>query len=541
MGRVWSVDAVARNTSTSAYGNIVAMAESPLKEGLLMAGTDDGLVQITEDGGGSWRKIERFQGIPDRTYVSRVTPSRHDVSRIYAAFDAHKNGDLKPYLLTSDDSGRTWRSVAGDLPQRGSVYAILEDPKKPELLYCGTEFGVYFSPDRGKRWIRLEGNIPTIAVRDLAIQDREDDLVVATFGRGFFVLDDLAPLRLAGDSVLEGEATLFPVRRAWMYVPATPLGLKGKSFQGEDYYSADNPPFGAVFTYYLKDDIKTKQAARRGAEGRREKRTRPSPPGRCARIARAPAVLPNVLDPDGRVVRRLTGPVGGVPPRGLGPAPPAGEPHQPQPPEEDPSGSRRRARWPPAATAWSGAKVDGITPLSQEQSFETTPLHAAAVPASARAEVLAFQEKTARLQRAALGASSATDEALKRLDFLQRALQDTPGAADRLAADVRGLRSRLKDIKVALDGDPVVRKYQEPDVPSITERVQGVVAGHWSTTGGPTQTHRDATPRPESLRRCWSVCGGDGRPAPAGAEADAAGAPWTRGGCRVPVAPWTFR
>ena len=158
--------------------------------------------------------------------------------------------------MTSDDLGRTWRSVAGDLPERGSVYAILEDAKRPELLYCGTEFGVYFSPDRGKRWIRLEGGIPTIAVRDLAIQDREDDLVVATFGRGFYVLDDLAPLRLATDAVLEGEATLFPVRKTWMFVPATPLGLRGKSFQGESFLTAENPPIGAVFTYHLPDGLK---------------------------------------------------------------------------------------------------------------------------------------------------------------------------------------------------------------------------------------------------------------------------------------------
>jgi photosystem II stability/assembly factor-like uncharacterized protein len=540
MGRVWSVDAVARNTSTSFYGNIVALAESPLREGLLLAGTDDGLVQITEDGGTTWRKVERFPGVPDKTYVSRVTPSRHHASRVYAAFDAHKTGDLKPYVLTSDDLGRTWRSVAGDLPERGSVYAILEDAKKPDLLYCGTEFGVFFSPDRGKRWIRLEGNIPTIEVRDLAIQDREDDLVVATFGRGFFVLDDLAPLRLTDDAVLNGEATLFPVRRTWMYVPAAPLGLKGKSFQGDDYYSADNPPFGAVFTYYLAEEVKTKQASRRELEKEAaEDESDASQPSwdalRAEDREEAPAGVLTVLDADGRVVRRLTGPVtAGFHRVAWDLRYPPANPTSLDPPEEDPFSEPAQGPLvaPGRYRVVLARRQDGkLVPLGKEQTFETAPLYAASIPAASRAEVLAFQERTARLQRAALGASSAADEALRRLEFLQRALQDTPGATDRLGADLRTLRSRLQDVKVALNGDTVVRKYQEPDAPSIVEQVQGVVAGHWSTTGGPTQTHRDAYAAASAafgpvLQRLRTATEDLER---LEAEADAAGAPWTPG------------
>ena len=546
MGRVWSVDAVAKNTSTSFYGNIVALAESPLKEGLLVAGTDDGLMQITEDGGRSWRKVETFPGVPDRTYVSRVTPSRHTASRLYAAFDNHKTGDLKPYLLTSDDLGKSWRSVAGDLPERGSVYAILEDPKKPDLLYCGTEFGVYFSPDRGKRWIRLEGNVPTIAVRDLAIQDREDALVVGTFGRGMLVLDELEPLRASDDAALSAEATLFPVRPAWMYVPATPLGLRGKSFQGEAYYSAANPPFGATFTYYLADEIKTKQATRRDLEKKdaEDKKDADVPTWDALRAEareEAPAVVVTVLDADGRVVRRFTGPVtAGFHRVSWDLRYPPANPTSLEPPEEDPFSDP--AQGPLAAPGryrvTLAKRVAGkLTPIGKEQSFETVPLYAASVPAASRAEVLAFQEKTARLQRAALGASSAVEEAQRRLDFLQRALLDTPGAADRLSDDVRTLRDRLKDINVALNGDPVVRKYQEPDAPSIVERVQTVVGGHWSTTGGPTQTHRDAYtaaatafgPVLESLRGALDEL------RRLETAADAAGAPWTPG--RLPV--WT--
>jgi photosystem II stability/assembly factor-like uncharacterized protein len=544
MGRIFSVDAVAKNTSTSLYGNVVALAESPLKEGLLVAGTDDGLVQVTEDGGGGWRRIERFPGIPDRTYVSRVTPSRHDAARLYAAFDAHKAGDLKPYLLTSDDLGRTWRSIAGDLPERGSVYAILEDAKRPELLYCGTEFGVFFSPDRGRRWIRLEGGMPTIAVRDLAIQDREDDLVVGTFGRGIFVLDDLTPLRQADDPVLEGKATLFPVRRTRLYVPATPLGLRDKSFQGEGYYSAANPPFGAVFTYYLGEEVKTRQATRREAEKKAaEKKGDAAIPSwdalRAEDREEAPAVVLTVLDPEGQIVRRLTGPVSAGFHRVAWDLryPPA-TPTSLDPPSDDPF--EEPAQGPLAAPGRYrvvlALRADGkLEPLGREQTFETVPLHAAATPEAARADVLAFQEKTARLQRAVLGAASTVDEALSRLDLLQRALQDTPGAPDRLADEARTLRNRLKDVRVALSGDAVVRRYQEADPPSIVERVQGVVAGHWSTTSGPTQTHRAGyaaaaeafAPVLERLRTAMEDLGR------LEADADAAGAPWTPG--RLPT------
>ncbi len=197
MGRVYSVDAVAKNASTSFYGNIVALAESPRKEGLIAAGTDDGLIQISEDGGSSWRAIGTFPGVPDESYVSRTVFSRHDAATMYAAFDNHKKGDFKPYVLASFDTGRTWRSIAGNLPERGTVYALAEDAVVPELLFAGTEFGVFFTRDRGTTWNPLKGGLPTIQVRDLAIQERENDLVLATFGRGFYILDDYRALRSA--------------------------------------------------------------------------------------------------------------------------------------------------------------------------------------------------------------------------------------------------------------------------------------------------------------------------------------------------------
>src|ERR1700733_11606635 len=218
MGRVWEPDAVAKNASTSFYGNIVALAESPKKEGLLYVGTDDGLIQVTSDGAQSWTKYEKFAGVPEMTYVSRLAASQHDANTVYAAFDGHKNEDFKPYLLKSTDAGKTWNSIAGNLPENGTVLAFAEDPVNANLLFAGTELGAFFTIDGGAHWVQFKGGLPTIAVRDMKIQEREGDLVLATFGRGFYVLDDISVLRQTKAESLQQSAALFPVKDSLMYI-----------------------------------------------------------------------------------------------------------------------------------------------------------------------------------------------------------------------------------------------------------------------------------------------------------------------------------
>ncbi|HEY8022837.1 MAG TPA: glycosyl hydrolase, partial [Thermoanaerobaculia bacterium] len=478
MGRLWSVDAVAKNSSTSFYGNIVSVSESPQREGLLYAGTDDGLVQVSEDGGDHWRKIERFSGVPERAYVSRVEASRLDPDVVFAAFDNHKAGDFAPYLLASADRGRTWRSIAGDLPHRGTVYAVTQDTERRELLFAGTEFGAFFTVDFGKRWIPLKGGLPPIAVRDIAIQKRENDLALATFGRGFYILDDFTPLRRVDDAMLARDATLFPVRRALVYNPARPLGGRGGGFQGAGFFTAPNPPFGAVFTYYLKDAVKTRRKERQEREkkliGENEAVAYPSWSDlRAEEREEAPAIVLTVTDLEGQVVRRLLGPVtAGFHRVAWDLHYPAATPVELQPGEAgefgDPDSGPMAA--PGTYRVALAERVDGkLLPLGEPQSFETVPLGRAALPAPELAKVLEFERQTARLQRAVMGAVNAVAEAKTRLDFIDRALLETPRAGADLAVEAHALRERLADLDVALNGDTTVSSRNEPTLLSIAD------------------------------------------------------------------------
>ena len=545
MGRVWSVDAVAKNASTSFYGNIVALAESPKKEGLLAVGTDDGLIQLSDDGGAHWRKIDTFPKVPDRSYVSRVVFSRYDANTLYATFDNHKMGDFKPYVLASSNLGKTWSSIAGNLPERGSVYALVQDHVKPELLFAGTEFGVFFTPDGGVNWVQLKGGIPTIQVRDLAIQARENDLVAGTFGRGFYILDDYTPLRSASKESLEKEAELYPVKKAWMFVPATPFGGRGKAFLGDRFFTAPNPPAGAVFTYYLKEEIKTLRKARLDAEKEKQKKGEDTPyPSwdalRAEDREEDPAMLLTVTADDGSVVRRVTGPTtAGFSRVAWDLRFPAFSPtsltvRELDPWESPPEGPLAA---PGSYTVRLAKRVNGIvTPLGSPRTFEATPAGAASLPAPDHAALLAFQKKTGRLQRAVLGTSSLAAEVQTRIDHLKKALTDTPNADPKLQQRLRDAETRLKDIVVALSGDATVAKRNEPTPPSIVDRVQQIVYGQWYATADATATHRrnydiaakQFAPVLSDLRQLVSV-----ELKEIDDAAELAGAPWTPG--RVPV------
>jgi photosystem II stability/assembly factor-like uncharacterized protein len=249
MGKLWpEATAVWKNAFTDLYGTGTALAESPVKEGLLFVGTDDGVVAISEDGGAAWRKIETFPGVPGLTYVTDVFPSPHDPNTVFVTFNDFHRGNFKPYVMKTVDLGKTWTSISGDLPLRDPAWTIVQDHVNPNLLFVGTEFGLSFTPDGGRHWVALQGGMPTITIRDLEIQKRESDLVAASFGRGFFVLDDYGPLRQLTAETLATEAVVFPTgRKNRAYEERTLYRAQG------DNIASPNPP-AAMLTYYIRDD-----------------------------------------------------------------------------------------------------------------------------------------------------------------------------------------------------------------------------------------------------------------------------------------------
>ena len=256
MGKLWTKDAVAWHAGTADFGNISTVDESRLRRGLLYVGTDDGLIQVSRDSGVTWKKIAKFPGVPDMTYVSRVVASSHDEGTVYATFDGHRSNDFKPYVLKSTDYGKTWTSIASNLPV-SSVQVIREHPRTPSLLFVGNEMGAYYSGNGGKSWSRLQYNLPTVPVHDIKIQPRENDLVIGTHGRGIYIIDDLTPLEKLADGERMGRMYLFSGKPVTLfnYNKSVPGGALGAGALGERSFSAPNPPYGPTLTYYLKDSV----------------------------------------------------------------------------------------------------------------------------------------------------------------------------------------------------------------------------------------------------------------------------------------------
>ncbi len=248
MGKQWNpATTVGFNRATTALSNIVSIDESPKLAGLIFVGTDDGVVQVTEDTGKTWRKAEDFPGVPKYTYVSDIMASPIDANVVYVTLNNWQRGDYKPYVVKSTDRGRTFTNVTSNLPDRQSAWTVIQDHVNANLLFVGTEYGLFFTVDGGSHWVQMKGGLPTIQVRDLDIQKRESDLVLGTFGRSFYVLDDYSALRGVSAQAMAEEAQLFPLRHAYQFSMKSQV----RAVQGD--WTAPNPPYGAILTYHLRD------------------------------------------------------------------------------------------------------------------------------------------------------------------------------------------------------------------------------------------------------------------------------------------------
>jgi len=240
------------NTTAEYHCTLLSFAESPAQAGVFWSGSDDGRLQVSQDGGRSWADVTKnVPGVPAFSPVSHVEPSRTAAGAAYAAFDRHMFDDFRPHLYKTTDFGKTWASVSGDLPARAYVHVLREDPKNQGLVYAGTELGLYASYDGCRKWIRLHlKNLPTVAVHDIVVHPRENDLILGTHGRGLWTFDDAGPLQKLTPEIVAKPAHLFETRPGLRFQSRDTLyGL------GEGIYRAENPPYGAFITYHLKSKI----------------------------------------------------------------------------------------------------------------------------------------------------------------------------------------------------------------------------------------------------------------------------------------------
>lgn len=541
MGRVWSVDALYDTGSMSQYATISHLCESPVVEGLLYVGTDDGLIQVSEDGGITWREAEALPGVPELALINNVKASWHAADTVYAIANAHQLGDFRPYLFVSHDRGHSWQSINGDLPESHLIWAIEQDHVKPDLLFIATEFGLYFTTNGGEKWLKLSGNVPTISFRDLKLQRRDGDLVGASFGRGFYVLDDYASLRDLSEEVWASDGHLFPVRDVWWYVPYQPMQAPGQPTLGSTSFKAANPPFGAIFTYYLRQDVLTSQKARQKEEKELRETGKDVPfPGwerlQEEAIEGQPSVLLLVRNEAGEPLRWLKG----ATEAGLHRASwdlrlPSPEPINLEIPEFESPWSLP-PRGPLVAPGQYRVELwlatdEAIHQLADPQSFTVKALPTAS-PGTDFEAATGFQQEAADLVRQIAGAGKEIERAQDRLRHMTAAILETPRGDTSLFAQVTALNKSLASLQRRLMEDAVRGKLNEPSEPPIQDRAQRVFWGLSETRQMPTATQQRnveiAQAEFATLRRELATLIEQDL-AQLEAAFEAAGAPWTPG------------
>lgn len=498
MGKVWSMDAVAKNSSTSIYGNITALAESPKKESLLFAGTDDGLIQIMENNGNNWRKIESFPGIPARSLVQNITCSQHDENRVYVAFNNQRNGDFKPYILKSSDKGKSWVNIASNLPNRGTVYCLAEDHVNSNLLFAGTEFGIYFTINGGTSWTQLNSGLPTTCVKDITIQKRENDLVLATFGRGIYILDDYSVLQNLKKEDIEEKARIFPIKDALVFIESTPLGHKGKSNQGESFYTASNPPVGANISYWLRDDFKTIRELRKEKEKEKVKNNQPvyypaADSIRMEDLEEAPYLMVIISDESGNVVRKMKQPAK----KGLYRVNWNGRyditspvsfrtPNPDNPYDEADKGPLAL----PGKYLAQLVKVDfgKVDTLTEKVSFELITLNNSTLIVNKK-ELDAFNKDLAEFRRIVLGINEYCKEVKERIRYVKAAVNQISTVSEDIISEVKETESLLQRLDLALNGDKSLAKREFETLPGLLGKVEGIVGNLWSTSAQQTKSY----------------------------------------------------
>ncbi|MEM9000635.1 MAG: glycosyl hydrolase [Bacteroidota bacterium] len=502
MGKLQSWDNAWDVKAMSNYSTITSLAESPLKEGLLYAGTDDGIIQVTEDGGDTWRKVayESIRGLPATAFVNDIRADLFDANTVYAALDNHKFGDFKPYLIKSTDAGKTWRLINGDLPNRLLVWRLVQDHVNKNLMFLATEFGIYFTINGGTNWIQLKGGLPTLSFRDITIQRRENDLVTASFGRGFFVLDDYSALRSISPTDLEQkEALLFKIRKADWYTPVSDIN----GSHGAQLYRAKNPEFGATFTYYLRDDYTTLGKIRKENEKKWIKADQDIPfPGWDAieqeRRQEGPMIILTITDSDGNVVKTLKV----KPKKGMNRTSwdlttnsknivklDAREP------ERNFFGPASTIVTPGTYSVSLSKVVDGVTtPLVAPQQFEVVRMLEPALQGASAEQFAAFKAKFDTYQQSLSTTNMLLTKAKKKVKAMRKAFLLADQQPDDLSNTLFSLASELEDLDTQLNGNKSKNEVGANNAPTPGD-ARFIAGRALRTTYGPTGTHKKALDR----------------------------------------------
>lgn len=496
MDKYWPAEAVSKDVSTSQWGTIVSLDESKLQEGLLYAGTDDGVISISENGGADWTQVKTFPGVPEYTYVSDLCADRFDENVVYATFDNLKRDDFKPYVYKSTDKGKTWTSISGNLPENGTVHTLAQDFKRPGLLFAGTEFGIFFTVDKGENWVQLKSGIPTISVRDIAIQERESDLAIATFGRGFYILDDYSPLREISADLENTEAAIFPIKDALMYVQTG-----GKGNQGSTYFTSPNPEYGATFTYYLKEVPKTKKQLRKEKEKELFKEGKPIPqPGwrelQLEGKEEKTHLIFSIYDKSGNVINQFS---------------------------KAPSKGVNRVTWNMTYSNTAGVRVSGkfnpiakggrgimvmpgtykvglkmwhegeLKELVEPMEFTCKKLQNTTLPATDYNENVAFAEKVSKLALAMVSTDRLIAETIDKVEQIKQSIYATPGANQELMDKARRIGVELEELDFTMEGVPAKASGEEvpPAQVPLKDRLSVITYTHMGSTSGITEMEKE--------------------------------------------------
>jgi photosystem II stability/assembly factor-like uncharacterized protein len=495
MGKYWSVDAVMKDVSTSLWGLTVSLAESKVKKDLLYAGTDDGVIAITDDGGKNWTRITTFPGVPEYTYISDILPDKFNENIVYASFNNMLQDDFKPYILKSADKGKTWTMITNKLPEKGTIHTLEQDPVNPDLLFAGSEFSFYFSIDGGNEWIEFKAGLPTNAVRDIAIHERETDLVICTFGRGFYILDDYSPLRNFRKEILEKEAHIFPVKDGKMFVETSGFGN-----QGSMYFKAPNPDYGATIYYYVKEVPQTEKSKRQKMEKdlfeKGEKIPQPSYEALQAEEREIkPYLIFTITDESNNVIKQIY---------------------------KSASKGVNKVNWnytysgvspvsttsfDPISTGRSGimampgtykvalamyAKGE-VKELATPVSFVCKPLDIVTFPSTSNSAKLAWLKEASDYARTVYGTMNYTNELLNRTNAVAQALQNTPASTIEMKKEAARIILELEKINFRFRGPSAKASSEEippTDVP-LGDRLGEIAINSYSQSGNISQIAKD--------------------------------------------------